>query len=460
MKLATRTGLAALGASVLAVMVLANVVARQFEDALNDRVDDALDERAAASAAVLVAVGDRISVSELNAVIDSARVVTDPGTEGERVVEVGPQPVGGLPPVSGPGIRTVDVGGDSWRILTRTVEDVPEVGDRAVVAFAEPLGPVEERISQVRRRVIVGGLAAALGAGAIGWLFGRRAARPLTLLRGDAAAVGEGGALAVADGYGTPEVDDVAAALNTSLADLAAALERRDHALASARDFAASATHELRTPLQSAMTNLDVALAEDVASASPVRTARGELDRMATSLATVHALSQADLARAEWFEEMDLDALADLVDEVAARYGDVDLELDVVPSPGSTTTFAIWADGVRLALDNVVRNAVTHGHPGDGRRGRVAIRVGVEYGGGSAVPVVSVGDDGPGIAADDRDRVVAPFERASSRVAGSGLGLAVADRVAAAHGGRLRIDRSSLGGAEVTLELARPPTAR
>ena len=76
-------------------------------------------------------------------------------------------------------------------------------------------------------------------------------------------------------------------------------------ALAAARNFAASATHELRTPLQTAMTNLDVALAgadsgpgSDAASdaatgGGSIGRARSELSRMATSLATVQALSQA-----------------------------------------------------------------------------------------------------------------------------------------------------------------------
>ncbi len=151
MKLATRTGLAALGASALAIVVLSNVVATQFERVLRERVDERLTERAELSAPILVAVGDRISVSELNGVIESARVVTGVGTDEMRTVVVGPQPDGDLPAVAAAGLRTVEVGDESWRLLTVEVDDVPTVGDQAVVEFAEPLGAVQDRVREIRR---------------------------------------------------------------------------------------------------------------------------------------------------------------------------------------------------------------------------------------------------------------------------------------------------------------------
>jgi two-component system sensor histidine kinase PrrB len=456
MKLATRTGLAALVASAIAILVLANVVATRFERVLSDRVDETLNERAASSAAVLVAVGDRISVSELNGVIASARVLTGVGTDATQTIEVGEQPLGGLPPVGETGLRTVEVGDESWRLYAMSVDDVPDVGDRAVVEFAEPLGAVQQRIRDSRRRVIVGGFVAAIGAGVIGWLFGRRAARPLTRLQHDAAALGGAQRLAVADRYGTPEVDDVAAALNAGLSDLGEAIERREQALAAARDFAASATHELRTPLQSAMTNLDVALAAEPGhaagpAAGPVAVARSELARMAVSLTTVQALSQADLAQPQWFEQMDVDALADLADEVTSRSSTTSTIELVVDQSGSEATFAVWPDGVRLALDNVLRNALTHGRPVDGSPGHVVVRIVVDA--TTAAPSIVVDDDGPGIDTDDRVRVMAPFERGPTTTPGSGLGLAVVDRVARAHSGGVTVGSSPLGGTSIEITL-------
>jgi two-component system sensor histidine kinase PrrB len=331
-----------------------------------------------------------------------------------------------------------------------------------VVELAEPLGAVQERVREIRRRTFFAGLLAALGAGLVGWLFGRRAARPLTRLQHDAAAIGSSTppTLAVADRYGTPEVDDVAAALNASLTDLGEAIERREDALAAARNFAASATHELRTPLQSAMTNLDVVMAGQEsggqesgshADGDSVRRARSELSRMATSLATVQALSQADLAQPSWFEPMDVGAIGDVADEVVSRASagtdsTIDLEVDLPSSP--PVTHPIWPDGVRLALDNVLRNALSHGRPADGGPGHITVRVGA-----STPPTVVVDDNGPGIDPDDAVRLLAPFERGPTVTPGSGLGLAVADRVARAHAGRVEITPSPLGGTRVRIVL-------
>ena len=459
MKLATRTGLASLGASVLAIVVLSNVVTTQFERVLRDRVDEQLSVRAESSAAILVAVGDRISVSELNGVIDPARILSETSTDETntdetRTVEIGARPPAGLPPVGPVGLRTVEVGGESWRLLGVEVIDVPTAGDRAVVEFSEPLGVVQDRVAEIRRRTFTAGLLAAVGAGVVGWLFGRRAARPLTRLQQDAAAIGTAATtpLAVSDRYGTPEVDDVAAALNASLSDLGGAIERREEALAAARDFAGSATHELRTPLQSAMTNLDVALAEPTPDGDreSISRARAELSRMAGSLAAVQALSQADLAPPGWFEPLDLAAVGDLVDEVTSRVAGaatatVDLRVD-----GDGGPWTVWSDGVRLAADNVLRNALTHGRPADGSPGRIVVTV-------TAEPLaVLVDDDGPGVAAADRARVVAPFERAATTTPGSGLGLAVADRVARAHGGGVHVSASPSGGTRVRIALGPP----
>ena len=145
--------------------MLSNVVATQFERVLRERVDERLAERSELSAPILVAVGDRILVSELNGVIESARVVTGVGTDEMRTVVVGPQPNGDLPAVAAAGLRTVEVGDESWRLLTVEVDDVPAVGDQAVVEFAEPLGAVQDRVREIRRRTFFAGLLAALGAG-------------------------------------------------------------------------------------------------------------------------------------------------------------------------------------------------------------------------------------------------------------------------------------------------------
>ena len=116
--------------------------------------------------------------------------------------------------------------------------------------------------------------------------------------------------------YGTPEVDDVARTLNSNLELLAEETARRGAALESARSFAASAAHELRTPLQSALTSLDIARSGRIDAAeltSTIDTARRQLERMAASLAAVRALTDAELADPTWFETLDLVELVDAV---------------------------------------------------------------------------------------------------------------------------------------------------
>jgi two-component system sensor histidine kinase KdpD len=66
---------------------------------------------------------------------------------------------------------------------------------------------------------------------------------------------------------------------------------------------------------------------------------------------------------------------------------------------------------------------------------------------------VTVADGGPGIPKEDRRRVFEPFERGSTTVSGTGLGLAVADAIVQAHGGRMWVGQSPGGGASFTFEL-------
>lgn len=442
MRLATRTGLAAFLAAVAGVLVLTGVVTSQFERILRERVDQQLEDRAA-TAPILVAIGERISISELNPTIDATRVLLRGNT-----LNLGRLPTDPLPPVGPLGFRTAQADGEEWRLFGVPVSNLPAVGDEAIVELAEPLGDVEASVRRARQRVSVGGLIAAVVAGLAGLGFGRRAISPLTRLRGDVAELdgGNGQAWSVAESYGNPEVDEIAEALNSTLADVGEANERREAALTTARAFAASATHELRTPLQSAMTNLDIAASE---SSSPHQTsARADLDRMASALEAVRSFTDADLIDPSWFELVDL---ADLVEQAVAAESSnaVDTEFTIVGS--HSAELRLWPDGVLLALGNLLRNAATHGRPRDGSPCRIVVTVDSEQ------RCVTVDDNGPGIDDATRARVVAPFVRGDTHIPGSGLGLAFVERVASAHGGEFTIDRApATEGTRATLVLAPP----
>jgi two-component system CitB family sensor kinase len=109
---------------------------------------------------------------------------------------------------------------------------------------------------------------------------------------------------------------------------------------------------------------------------------------------------------------------------------------------------AIDGDRLTLVLVNVIDNAVKHGHPGGG------VFVTVETDDRRFVRVV-VDDDGPGIAAADRERVFALGERAATAANGTGIGLAVARLMLERAGGRVELEKSPLGGARFVLTVPR-----
>ncbi len=452
MRLATRTGLAAFAAAFGSLLAIGAVFQGVSSRILLDRVDDQLEARAE-TAPILAAIANRLAASELNGTVEGAQVLAD-----GQLTEVGLLPDEPLPGPTAPGLTTAVADGQRWRLLTIEVRDVPRVGDEALVQLAAPLGDTEAATRRLRRRALVVGLTTALGAGLAGYLLGARAARPLTSLRRDAARLDDGDPARwrVGRAYGSVEVDEVAAALNHSLGRLADETDRRGAALESARAFASSASHELRAPLQSALTNLNLVTSGQLAPSereAAAERATAAVEQTAAALAAVRSLAEAEFADAGWFAPVDL---ADLVEAAVAaetRRADVAVEIRATDPEGGAPP-VLWAAGVQLAVANLVRNAVVHGRPTEpGEPARLAVTLDTDPAG---VPTVTVDDNGPGIPAADRARVVERFQR-GSRAPGSGLGLAIARQVAVAHGGSLAIGDSPLGGARLTLHLAPTP---
>jgi two-component system, OmpR family, sensor histidine kinase PrrB len=443
MRLATRTGLAALVAAATTLAVTGLVARGLFVDVLQDQIDDELEDRAE-SAPILAAVASRLELSQLATTVSPAQVLD----EGD-LIGLGNLPPSPLPAPTAAGWATVTVDGERWRLLTIEVRDVPDEGDRTLVQLAESLGDVDAEIRTLRTRAVFAALVVSLLAGIAGWLLGRLATAPLTALRRDAAGLRDDDPATwrVGERYGSPDVDDVADTLNTNLHRLAATGREREHALAAARAFAASASHELRTPLQGALTNLDIARSDRADSderAAAVEQAHRQVHRMAASLAAVRTLADAEYADPAWFEPVDL---ADLAEAVIAderrRAPDATI---TITADGDAPPIALWRHGAQLAVGNVVRNALVHGVAPDAP-GHVDVTV--------RGATITVDDAGPGIAVDDRERFLDRFEK-GARSAGSGLGLAIAREVAAAHGGHVAVSDGPLGGARVTVTFAPP----
>ncbi|UFU03355.1 HAMP domain-containing histidine kinase [Ruania suaedae] len=301
-------------------------------------------------------------------------------------------------------------------------------GEPATVVVTMPLAEVRGllRALTVSLVAIVPVLTALLAIAI--WIVLGRALRPVEELRGGAERVarhGGGGTLPV------PRADDELAALARTLNEM---LDALDAAAARQRAFVADAAHELRSPLASLRTSLDVAAAhpDSYTQAELVSELGREVARMQALVEDLLLLSRVGSAPSRPVE-VDLRAL---VDEAVrdARSG-----AGVVVEGGGLGRGEPAA--LTRVLRNLVENAVRHADS----------RVRVFIGDGE----VLVEDDGRGVPVADRERVFERFVRldeAREREAGgAGLGLAIAREVARAQGGDVVIEDSPLGGARVVL---------
>jgi two-component system sensor histidine kinase PrrB len=371
---------------------------------------------------------------------------------------------GGDMPASAPampahdGFATVEIGGREWRSLTTSLG--PN-GTDPRLQLASSLAPVEARADSLRRLVLMIGLAALALTALAAWGFTTLAVRPLGRLRAGAARVSGAADLStpLPDDEGPVEVRSLARALNDMLARLQGSTAATERALQATRRFAADAGHELRTPLTTLRANLD-ALARNPGLAPAERDAlvadmTAEQERIVHLLEGLQALARGEAAESLPREDVEL---ADLVDSAvyAARRRHAGVAYELTDDIDEATVHG-WGGGLRLLIDNLLDNAALHGRAGG------QVRVGLARENGSLH--VRVDDDGPGIPAAERDRLLEPFARGTATTApGTGLGLAIVAQQVALHEGELRLEESALGGLGVHVRLpvtgAVPATSR
>jgi len=217
------------------------------------------------------------------------------------------------------------------------------------------------------------------------------------------------------------------------------------HSFDKERRFTADAAHELRTPLAAIRAHAQVALAE----ADPVRRNSALTRVIEGTDRTTHLVEQLlTLARLDAtqmvasFTLCDLRALAvEVVAQCApaAIAKSIDLEVEEggpVPMRGDVLLLSVL-------FRNLIDNAIRYSPPAT--RVVVALR--------DVPPGLAVMDQGPGIPAEDRERVVQRFVRLLGQDAGgAGLGLSIAARIAELHGARLLIDDRPQGGLAVRVD--------
>jgi signal transduction histidine kinase len=216
------------------------------------------------------------------------------------------------------------------------------------------------------------------------------------------------------------------------------ALDRLEEALRLLRQFTADAAHELRTPL--AVMTLGIGQLPDDEAKRRLQADAAGMTRLVNQMLD---LARADTLEVDLAARTDLDAMASGVVShllpLALSRGR-SIRYDVVGAPD----VAGQPEVLERALRNIVQNALAHTPEGTA----VEVRVGPGA-------QVSVRDHGPGIAPAQRDDVFRRFWRADrSGTHGAGLGLAIAQGIMQAHGGRIAIDDAEGGGALLTLVFA------
>ncbi len=313
--------------------------------------------------------------------------------------------------------------GEGLRIYVAPLADIRGAASGGAVAVAASTTDVAETIHALHVGVVLSALAAAVaGAAAVALLLGR-AFRPLGRLATAAGEIGRTGD----SGRRLPEtgVDDEVGRLAATLNEMLGSLERSREA---ERRFVADASHELRTPLTALRGNVEF-LARHGATPAVVADLERDASRLARLADDLIAVSREEAA-APPTTEVELDELVE-----AAVSGDPRVRVEALP-------VRVLGDPAALerALANLVQNAALHGPAG----GLITVSVGQK----GAAAVVSVADEGSGIAPADAERAFERFWRSSHDDSGSGLGLAIVRATAERHGGRAYAE-----GSCVTIEL-------
>lgn len=276
--------------------------------------------------------------------------------------------------------------------------------------------------------------------GLAAWYFTGRALKPVEAIRLEAESIT---GTTMHRRVPEPDTDDEVGRLARTMN---AMLDRLENSAQKQRQFVSDASHELRSPLASIRTNLEVALHNPERADWPgvAQRALAEDVRMEDTVSELLDLARLDEtegpAPLDTLPEVDLDELV-LDDTVQQRRVPVD----------TSHVSAGRVHGRREQLQRVVRNLL------DNAARHATSTVAVELRSTDDVVVLTVDDDGPGIPPEDRFRVFERFTRLDDGRArdagGLGLGLAMVKAITEHHGGTVVVEDAPLGGARLRVQL-------
>jgi two-component system, OmpR family, sensor kinase len=333
----------------------------------------------------------------------------------------------------------------------------------ALLLVGRPASDASSNLSGlVSTELITGGTLIALLVVCGNWLIGRGLA-PLRRMASTADLITRSGDLAarMPDTGDPQETGRLAAAINTMLNRIQQSFGARLRSEEKVRQFAADASHELRTPLTTIRGYAELyranALGPDELP-NAMRRIEQEAERMSMLVAELLELARLDRPSSLDLSETDLTVLAkDAVADAHAVEPDREVRTCV---PGS---LVITADEprIRQVFANLLANVRTHTPPGT----PATIRLYADGGGA----VIEVSDEGPGMSAHDAALAFDRFHRGEgalaaaaagrprpgghdgTKMASSGLGLAIVQAIAVAHGGHAELSSAPAAGTTVKL---------
>jgi signal transduction histidine kinase len=276
---------------------------------------------------------------------------------------------------------------------------------------------------------------------AAGYVLADRALRPVDHVTTLAAQIAASGHYAdrVPNAPGNDEMARLTQTVNAMLERLERTIERE-------RAFTLGAAHELRTPLAALIGRTSLTL-ERTRNDDTYRAALLEADEIARQMtATVDSLltlARADQAanhQALDLSELAFDAIQSLEPKAQAHHISIESTLEPAALHGDPS-------GLRLAISNLLENAIKYGRVG----GQVWIRTGATQ----LHAWLEITDDGLGISASELERLRQPFQRGLGvqHLPGSGLGLTLVNAVMESHNGRLELSQADEGGLRGVLEI-------
>jgi two-component system OmpR family sensor kinase len=421
----------------------------RLEAALDQAIDQSLRGRADDVAALVRVSGfalreegwSRLVDQEANVaqVLDPDGVILDstPGVGGHRLL-TDPQlarAAQAMIMVDRPLVPGFD---DPLRLLATPVQgqDGP-----VVVIVGASVEEQKEALESLLAQMLLGGPIVLLLASLLGYSLAAATLRPVESMRREAEAVS---AAKPGRRLPLPPANDEIARLGSTLNTM---LGRLESALARERQFVSDASHELRTPLAALRTELEIALRrkrtpEEMEAA--MRSAEEETERLCRLAEDLLVLARADDGSLPVRQEQ-LPA-TELLTAVRERYGlqaaDVGRPLQIQ----ADDQLELHVDRLRVeqALGNLVENALLHG------RGRILLIARRRDG----RVELHVRDEGSGFPPEFIERAFDRFSRSDSarQGPGVGLGLAIVDLIARAHGGSAHAANHN-GGADAWLEL-------